>query len=441
MNDTAIDYAAVFQALPGMVALLTPDLVYRRRQRGRSCGWPGAPASSCSAATSSTSSPRTPTTRPRPACARPGRRCCGWWPPASATPWRCSATTSRTRAARALGGALLEPGQRARPRPGRAGGAARAPGGGGHRTHPRPRRHGQRTSRARVLEAELYTRARELQEVNERLRRAHAHEREVALALQEAMLPAPGAGRAPPGGRALPARGRRAERVRRLVRPGRPARRPHRGRRRRRRRPRPARRPASWASCAAPSAPPPGSPTAPPRPWRPSACTPAPSTAPSRPPRSRPSSTGTTTPSPTAAPATRRPRCVHPDGTVELPRPGHRPPARRPPRARPRARRPRTAFAEGATLVLYTDGLIERRARGHRRGPGPARRLPRPPPGRRPRDPRRRRCWPTCCPPPAPPTTRPWSSYACDGRGGRGLNGTVPAVAACPYTDTPHHAG
>ncbi|BFV55373.1 hypothetical protein KCMC57_up04770 [Kitasatospora sp. CMC57] len=45
--------------------------------------------------------------------------------------------------------------------------------------------------RARVLEAELYTRARELQEVNERLREAHARDREVALALQEAMLPAP----------------------------------------------------------------------------------------------------------------------------------------------------------------------------------------------------------------------------------------------------------
>ncbi|MFE5793166.1 PP2C family protein-serine/threonine phosphatase [Streptomyces sp. NPDC056503] len=45
--------------------------------------------------------------------------------------------------------------------------------------------------RARVLEAELYTRARELQEVNERLRQAHAREREVALHLQEAMLPAP----------------------------------------------------------------------------------------------------------------------------------------------------------------------------------------------------------------------------------------------------------
>ncbi|MCL2731379.1 MAG: SpoIIE family protein phosphatase [Actinomycetia bacterium] len=49
-------------------------------------------------------------------------------------------------------------------------------------------RSGGRTS---VLEAELYTRARELQEVNERLRSAHAREREVALALQDAMLPAP----------------------------------------------------------------------------------------------------------------------------------------------------------------------------------------------------------------------------------------------------------
>ena len=32
---------------------------------------------------------------------------------------------------------------------------------------------GSDSSQARVLEAELYTRARELQEVNERLRRAH----------------------------------------------------------------------------------------------------------------------------------------------------------------------------------------------------------------------------------------------------------------------------
>ncbi|MEV0978967.1 SpoIIE family protein phosphatase [Streptomyces sp. NPDC049915] len=51
-------------------------------------------------------------------------------------------------------------------------------------------RGGHSGSRARVLEAELYSRARELQELNERLRDAHAREREVALALQEAMLPA-----------------------------------------------------------------------------------------------------------------------------------------------------------------------------------------------------------------------------------------------------------
>jgi serine phosphatase RsbU (regulator of sigma subunit) len=46
--------------------------------------------------------------------------------------------------------------------------------------------------RARVLEAELFTRARELQESNERLRQAHAREREVALSLQAAMLSSPG---------------------------------------------------------------------------------------------------------------------------------------------------------------------------------------------------------------------------------------------------------
>ncbi|MEU6273069.1 SpoIIE family protein phosphatase [Streptomyces populi] len=45
--------------------------------------------------------------------------------------------------------------------------------------------------RTPLLEAELYTRARELQELNERLRRAHAREREVAVALQDALLPSP----------------------------------------------------------------------------------------------------------------------------------------------------------------------------------------------------------------------------------------------------------
>ncbi|WP_425274764.1 PP2C family protein-serine/threonine phosphatase [Streptomyces viridosporus] len=42
----------------------------------------------------------------------------------------------------------------------------------------------------RMPEAELYSRARELQELNNRLRRAHAREREVAPALQKSMLPA-----------------------------------------------------------------------------------------------------------------------------------------------------------------------------------------------------------------------------------------------------------
>ncbi|MFJ9134169.1 PP2C family protein-serine/threonine phosphatase [Streptomyces sp. NPDC102256] len=54
------------------------------------------------------------------------------------------------------------------------------------------RARGRRTDadRGRFLEAELFSRARELQEINERLRRAHAREREVALALQDALLPA-----------------------------------------------------------------------------------------------------------------------------------------------------------------------------------------------------------------------------------------------------------
>lgn len=45
--------------------------------------------------------------------------------------------------------------------------------------------------RHRQMQLELYARSRELQRVNERLREANARERQVALALQEAMLPAP----------------------------------------------------------------------------------------------------------------------------------------------------------------------------------------------------------------------------------------------------------
>jgi serine phosphatase RsbU (regulator of sigma subunit) len=41
------------------------------------------------------------------------------------------------------------------------------------------------------MEAELYARARELQQLNEELRKAHARERQIAVALQEAMLQSP----------------------------------------------------------------------------------------------------------------------------------------------------------------------------------------------------------------------------------------------------------
>ncbi|WP_225848700.1 PP2C family protein-serine/threonine phosphatase [Streptomyces sp. HPF1205] len=50
---------------------------------------------------------------------------------------------------------------------------------------------GQGDRGPRELEGEIYMRAHELQEINERLRTAHAREREVALTLQAAMLPAP----------------------------------------------------------------------------------------------------------------------------------------------------------------------------------------------------------------------------------------------------------
>ncbi|MFJ9831483.1 PP2C family protein-serine/threonine phosphatase [Streptomyces sp. NPDC101169] len=52
-------------------------------------------------------------------------------------------------------------------------------------------RVGQRLEAAQTLEAELYSRARELQRLNEELRQANTREREVAVTLQEAMLHAP----------------------------------------------------------------------------------------------------------------------------------------------------------------------------------------------------------------------------------------------------------
>jgi serine phosphatase RsbU (regulator of sigma subunit) len=188
MRKPQIDYAAVFRALPGMVALLTPELVYidvnddfvrlTRRTREQLLGryifdvFPENPHDSAAAGMRETreSMLRAVATGERDTMAvlrydiedpeRPGHWREHFWSPVNApvlgTDGKVTLLVHRveevTELIRARGG----------------------PGGD-----------------SRVLEAELYTRARELQEVNERLRTAHAREREVALALQEALLPAP----------------------------------------------------------------------------------------------------------------------------------------------------------------------------------------------------------------------------------------------------------
>ncbi|MES5824797.1 SpoIIE family protein phosphatase [Streptomyces sp. RG80] len=190
MREPKIDYAAVFRALPGMVALLTPELVYvdanedfvrlAGRTREQLLGryifdvFPENPNDPAAAGMRETrdSMLRAVATGERDTMAvlrydiedpqRPGRWQEHFWSPVNApvlgpdgqVVLLVHRVEEVTELLRARGG----------------------PGG---------------DSRARVLEAELYTRARELQEVNERLRKAHAHEREVALALQEALLPAP----------------------------------------------------------------------------------------------------------------------------------------------------------------------------------------------------------------------------------------------------------
>ncbi len=187
MTDAEIDYAAVFQALPGMVALLTPDLVYADadeeflrmsgRTREQVVGrflfdvFPDNPHDPAATGMRNleTSLRRVLSTGERDAMAlqrydvestaRPGEWEQRYWSPVNAPVLgpdgkvvllvhRVEEVTELIR--------------------------ARAGSGGG---------------RTRVLEAELYTRARELQELNDRLRNAHAREREVALALQDAMLP------------------------------------------------------------------------------------------------------------------------------------------------------------------------------------------------------------------------------------------------------------
>ncbi|MFC9927791.1 PP2C family protein-serine/threonine phosphatase [Streptomyces sp. NPDC127190] len=189
MSEARIDYRAVFGALPGMVALLTPDLVYLDanedflRHSGRAREdligrylfdvFPDNPADAgaSGARNLEASLRRVLATGERDTMAlqrydvesreRPGEWEERYWSPINApvldTDGRVILLVHRVEEVTEL--------LRAR---GRAVG-----------------------DRARVLEAELYTRSRELQEVNERLRRAHAREREIALALQDAMLPAP----------------------------------------------------------------------------------------------------------------------------------------------------------------------------------------------------------------------------------------------------------
>ncbi|WP_217242029.1 PP2C family protein-serine/threonine phosphatase [Streptomyces sp. AC555_RSS877] len=188
MNDAAIDYATLFQSLPGMVAALTPELVYADvneeflrvtgRKREQIVGhhlfevFPDNPndPDANGMRNLAASLQRVLATGERDAMAlqrydvedpeRPGHWQERYWSPCNAPVFgpdgevvlvvhRVEEVTELIRA-----------------------------------------RGGRSTGRTRVLEAELYTRARELQDVNERLRRAHAREREVALALQEAMLPA-----------------------------------------------------------------------------------------------------------------------------------------------------------------------------------------------------------------------------------------------------------
>lgn len=189
MADAPIDYRAVFRALPGMVALLTPDLVFVDanedyvRNSGRTRGdllgrylfevFPDNPhdPAATGARNLEASLRRVVASGERDAMAlqrydvqsreRPGEWEERYWSPVNApvlgADGRVVLMVHRVEEVTEL-------------------------------IRARSRRAGDR---ALVLEAELYTRARELQEVNERLRQAHAREREVALALQAAMLPAP----------------------------------------------------------------------------------------------------------------------------------------------------------------------------------------------------------------------------------------------------------
>ncbi|MEU7470650.1 SpoIIE family protein phosphatase [Streptomyces sp. NPDC044984] len=188
MAEASIDYAAVYQALPGMVALLTPDLVYADvneafvRGTGRSREtvvgrflfdvFPENPndPEAVGAHLLRTSLLRVLSTGERDTMAvqrydvetpeHSGVWEERYWSPVNAPvlgpDGQVALIVHRVEEVTEL---------------------IRVQGGAGD-------------GRGRMLETELYARARELQELNNRLRQAHAREREVALALQEAMLPA-----------------------------------------------------------------------------------------------------------------------------------------------------------------------------------------------------------------------------------------------------------
>ncbi|MFI8342046.1 PP2C family protein-serine/threonine phosphatase [Streptomyces sp. NPDC085639] len=191
MDGTGIDYQAVFQALPGAVALLTPDLVYADvnesflsasgRTREQLVGrylfdvFPDNPTDPAATGMRNlrASLERVKATGERDSMAvqrydvedphGSGVWYERYWSPVNVP-------------VRAPDGSLAlllhrveEVTEIIRARGGSSGGR----------------------DKAQVLEAEIYTRGRELQEVNERLRRSHAQERDVALHLQEALLPTP----------------------------------------------------------------------------------------------------------------------------------------------------------------------------------------------------------------------------------------------------------
>ncbi|WP_328337154.1 SpoIIE family protein phosphatase [Streptomyces violaceus] len=192
MTDAAIEYATVFQALPGMVALLTTEFVYAdvNEEFVRLSGRPREQLIGHYLFDVFPDNPNDP--------AATGMR--------NLEASLCRVLATGERDTMALQRYDVEDPERPGEWEERYWSPVNAPllGPDGkvalilHRVEEvteliraRGRSGGSRGGRARVLEAELYTRARELQELNDRLRQAHSREREVALALQEAMLPAP----------------------------------------------------------------------------------------------------------------------------------------------------------------------------------------------------------------------------------------------------------